>query len=329
MPDRENHPVAVLLKQALAEFDLESIVVPSKDEVLKRLDTLHFNADVLDVDFIDGEFYWRCCRINLLAPAASFLKVANQYMGPQILADTDGLLHSFRRTMDFLQIAWIFDCDFGKKFPPRVYHGLTHHMPIPMREPCTSYKDISKRPTEVLRVMSGGWTGRDVEQYLAELPPHDDSVENKASKTLVKLRNDISFKLVTGPGNDSPTFQDEFSTWPYVEVRVSYPFPIDGVVASHYDTFVRERNQWHLLLRSGAKRQDRIVAIRTWAVGLLMAGGQKFGDAMRLVHETADIEEVSQPRFGQDRQRLIARVPEARPFLYARDEQAPALAKAS
>ena len=105
---------------------------------------------------------------------------------------------------------------------------------------------------------------------------------------------------------------------PFIMVTVALPAPPKGILALAYDGIVREQQRWHRELPGGASKQEKEVAIRTWAVGLLMADGMRAADALGVVATATNRHVVSHVRFGEDRKRLIMRVPEAAAYLYIR-----------
>ncbi len=109
---------------------------------------------------------------------------------------------------------------------------------------------------------------------------------------------------------------------PFIMVTLSLPLPPKGILALAYDGIVREQERWHLELPGGASKQEKEVAIRTWAVGLLMADGMRAADALGVVATATNRHVVSHVRFGEDRKRLIMRVPEAAAYLYIRARRA-------
>lgn len=101
---------------------------------------------------------------------------------------------------------------------------------------------------------------------------------------------------------------------PCVVIRTPVPLPDPESVAREYDAVVRDRLGWHRLLAGTEDRdQDPAVAMRTWAVTLQMNAGIPFAEAMRRVCAAGEpvITEVSHAKFGEDRRRLLERLPEA------------------
>jgi hypothetical protein len=104
---------------------------------------------------------------------------------------------------------------------------------------------------------------------------------------------------------------------PFVELAVPLPLPPEGIIAREYEAIVRGGG-WHLDLAGEATRQDPLTAVRTWAIGLLLWNGETAATAIPRVTGRLRITEVSQQKFGQDRQVLLRRVPEAEDFLRAK-----------
>lgn len=144
--------------------------------------------------------------------------------------------------------------------------------------------DIKDRPLEE----------RAYRSYPPEVIGEDDSV-----KILVDY-NDSHWDLVGWP--------------PMVLMAVAEPLPPASMISEFYDRVVIEQNRWHEHLLGAANGQSVQVAIRTWAIGLLVTSGDTFMSASRKVHQIIDTPEVGQKRFQVDRESLLRRAPEALPF---------------
>jgi hypothetical protein len=144
----------------------------------------------------------------------------------------------------------------------------------------------------------------------------DDSVDDD---DLTKPSVRIDFALVKEwPVPASTQLRVSQHELPFIMVTVALPAPPKGILALAYDGIVRDQKQWHLDLPGGASKQEKEVAIRTWATGLLIATGVHSAVAQTEVAKATNREVVSHVRFGEDRKRLIVRVPEAAAYLYIR-----------
>jgi hypothetical protein len=179
-----------------------------------------------------------------------------------------------------------------------------------------------------MRVFSNRWTGVDVEKritsYVSDAQHsggRDDRVEPRPETSLESVVIDVTFSFspagteVTHP---APTIGVLKIAAPHIVVVVGLPLPPAGTIANLYDNNVRRERQWHERLTGAPVRQEKHVALRTWATGLLVASGCKTRDAMRDVCAIIGEDEVTQVQFTEDRLRLVERVPEAKPFLYAK-----------
>lgn len=341
--------------------DSRPLLRPSPRFVLHQLADLAGDLATLDLDEIDGEFYWRCCRWDLCKPILQHRGAnvprpwTSEHPAPPAF---EYLREGFDRALGFVGL----HAEVSRLYPGAVFERLYHGRRVSMRASEAAGEENDDYRAHSVRVYSGAWLGEDVERAFAEhfdeaferegdrrfvadpdRPGHRerralarrearwfrlpaDEVGARRPAPVVSLELRVDFKLVTEPPTEWP-HTERHARVPFVEVRVRRPPPPPGVVARQYDTVVREQQRWHLALPGAGGRQDKAVALRTWAVGLLVARGERFADAMRLAAEGAGVPEVSQSRFGQDRQRLLERVPEARVYLYARDEVPAALAK--
>jgi hypothetical protein len=313
---------------------------PASDPTTRRVRILalarSLSAELaeLSLDTIDGEFFWRCCRAEI---AETF--EARQVSIPRpVLGTGPGAFHRFwearRVHANRLHAIWDEHPDLILMIPLPVQECLIAGERVPMRPP--EVQKTRGRPGDrflagesliSVYVRSGTWVGRDVEDAIAravaekprlatesfsnggEAAPDDGEASSVAICIAFSLHGDLTYA-----GENSPFWGP--ADFPFVEVEVPIPLPPAGAIAREYDAVVRDLKAWHLELPGGIPtRQENEVAVRTWAVGLLMAEGRRFGDAQRDVCGDGILPDVSQSRFGEDRRRLLIRVPEARPYL--------------
>jgi hypothetical protein len=304
----------------------EPAIAAQRDCVLHLVRGLTGDLSGLDLDTIDGEFYWRCCRSDLRRRIAELIAERPLPSPPFLHDDPDGLFAYFRQGQ---QYAWEFallHLGVESLYPYSIWTRLRNGERVPMRPPLVFNHQfhLADDIEHILRVhvFSGAWTGDDVERQIDEwlakcLPPvrRDDG-----SATSVQLRADFAF-VERGDweamGLDSDLLPPE--RLPYIEVTMPFPPPALGVISREYDAVVRGQKQWHLRMPgAGAGQQEIEVAIRTWGVGLLLAAGIRFGEAMRVVCEEGGLNEVSQSKFHDNRTQLLERVPEAAAMLMQR-----------
>ena len=286
--------------------------------------------DRVDLNEIDGEFYWKICRDDIFGPLSG---VAAAYAprraeGRIRIDEVDADLNELAMTDPPVAPRSPFLRDYfrvGKDLPEGVVRRLLYGVPIPMREPMFIFQDESVSGTQAL-IYSRSVIGDELDKGItAEInryparPRHRRDADSAGSADTVSLH--IDFALVTDP--DSEQFPDlgDSNLLPFIVVTVPDPLPPEGVIARAYDAIVREQHRWHLDLPGSGTKQEADVALRTWAIALLMAGGERFMDAQGEVELRTGHRGVTQTRFGQDRARLIERVPEAEPYLYARGDR--------
>ena len=300
-----------------------SVVRVERNSVLKVLDDLTDHVDV-DVDIVDGEFYWRCCRPDVLA-ALDALRERWAAVSDPPLEDEDRL----RMRQVWREFRELWDRHGGNlpggldgSFVGRRIHlrgGFGTIVSTPTRDWRRWREDGSESRVE-LRVFSAGWTGSDVErslrEYLARPWITDADREEWAPKPprppdSVAVHVDFQLKESEEVGDPWAGLGRERFAAPHVVVSVGLPLPPKGTVAELYDGIVRGYKGWHHDLRGVPNRQQTAVAVRTWAVGLLVGSGCKVNVAIRDVCERMGAEEVTQHKFGRDRDLLVERVPEA------------------
>lgn len=308
---------------------------PSRQaSILQLAGELFAEQDVLLFDTIDGEFFWRLCQ----DPGALALHDF-QRLQPPDLDSTVGAPEVFlARTAHLLarSEAWY---TYAQKHagllapvPGPILGYLSVGGRVPLRPPLIwQERDHPRFPdTEVVvvHIHSGEWDGHHVvAAILRELatnpflsvefgPPiqHDRTLlglETSEDHVVTTLLRDRRSMRAAG----RVTF--DVTTVAAIELVIPLPLPDPEIISVSYALNVRSRG-WHTELPGGTPtRQSKAVAIRTWAVGLLMAGGMAFFDAMWEVATIGDFEPRTQPRFIKDRSLLLTRVPEAQPFLFA------------
>jgi len=315
---------------------------------------LHLLADLaahlgpLALDDVDGEWYWRCCRTDLLDQLDDTLARHPSLADPEPRPDP-------RRMHDYLGFmrlrAWNVlrvEREVERLYPSSVWERLMDGDRVPMRPPDVATVRYDHAHYLLARVFSGAWDGAHVEGALRSA--YDEAVDRAVGTALGEDESgetesagaaqsgasrapphggvsvQVDFSLVDDPRHADAAFGPAIRV-PYVQVEVHLPLPPKGTIAREYDAIVRAHRRWHQLLPGGTSRQEKEVALRTWAVALLVAQGDRFPEAMRIVSMQAGVSEVSQARFGHDRQRLIERVPEAEPYLFAREKPEGAIAK--
>lgn len=305
---------------------------PDPTVVRSTLERLTSNLDPIDLDAIDGEFYWRCCRTDLLLAVEKLKELLQEHRGRE-----RGVLNEKGQSIldAYYQLLARFQPDF-----PNIQQHLVNGDWIRLRDGGITHVQLgADRPfgfglgresaTWVeLRVTSAAWSGAAVEQRIRsyiDTPQVADNWGRRFDPSPPRPKGSVSvradFQLVT-PGDDSCSLDSVFGraplALPHILVWVGLPLPAAGVLASLYESVVIGDKKWNLELQGVANRQERRVALRTWAVGLLVAGGRKTNLAMAEVCALLGEPEVTQVQFTEDRRRLVERVPEAKPFLYQR-----------
>lgn len=314
--------------------------------VLELTQRLAESLDAIDLDVIDGEFYWRFCRQDLF-PAIERLvgdakALISRFDGA---AGREGVLE-WRAAWDEVWLGftgrfagelpnvvdYIFD---GGWLRLRDAHFVwSHEYTTDLFGRFPMEKDVESRAT--IRVFTRGWSGAEVERRLrawmtrdhpdprqrapwerwregartAPWPDHAAAV----SATFRLVRDEAAEPWL--PGGRPP-----FAA-PHVVVTTALPLPPDGVIARLYDAIVREQHSWHEQLLGAANADDARRALRTWALALSMKAGLTYLDAARRVGALLnpdDPDEVSYPQFQEDRAALIERLPkDAEPYLRVR-----------
>lgn len=291
-----NVPVSINLKLVLRIL-----------EDLRAFRTEH----ILDVDNVDGEFYYRCFVPGLDARLRRSRAVDRSDI-PAIDNAADGL------HMDF-------------DLPTRIgFPALLHGQPLRMRTPGVETTvgpvmhngETVPLETQVsMNVYSGSVRGEDVAQELAAAswrsrlaPPALYGVEENVVDVRIRMELINAFVPPDPTGLNSGYDAGHDRTAPFIHVVVPHPLPAEDAIASVYDAECVHKRQWHLTLAQGTG-QDSETAMRTWTIALLKMTGLTFRQALsRWQMGDKGTVKVSAARFHEDKKRLSARVPEIRRY---------------
>lgn len=307
---------------------------PRQERILRLARELFAEEQRLPLDTIDGEFYWRICQ----EPVAELLHTF-QWPPAPVLDETDRSPETFRVRGEHLMAryeAWYaFEQAHAALLAPVASPSMGYLLAggrVPMRPPLIwqerSYPRFPDTDVLVMHIHSGEWKGYhvagailrelDADPFLAaQQQKHLDERarrlewETHEFHLFAKLHRDAASMTAAGRRDAGVT------TFPLIELALPLPLSDPTIVGVHYDLSVRSQ-RWHEVLPGGIPaRQEKTVAIRTWAVGLLQASGMPFFDAMWEVAELSDQQPRSQTRYSKDRSHLLKRVPEARPYVFA------------
>jgi len=316
-----------------------------RDQILVLTGDLMTHLDVIDLDELDGEFYWRICRGEVfrslseltfeIAPRAAEGRTRIE----QVYADL--VLNAEQSELGRAQ-AWAFGSyvfHLRDQVPDFVFQRLLEGGRVPIREPISSVESFDDVGVNA-RVFSQRVSGDDLEQRITHHVDH--GIAFPGGRTMKRLRRQeatrsdtvststvslaIDFTFVTEPLLPFVPLGYGPIQLPFIHVAVRGPLPPAGVVGREYDAIVRGQLQWHLELPGPASRQEKTTAVWTWAIGLLMAAGEDFYRARWDVEAQMNLPpENREPRrrqwFEKSRARLIERVPEAERHLYVRGKR--------
>jgi len=206
--------------------------------VLSLIAGLDGELEHLDLDTIDGEFYWRCGRIDLLDRIHELYatRPPRPFGEP---GDAPGDIfrffrHGMRCAQDFIHL----QMEVAELFPDRVWRRLEHGKRVPMRPPQVFNMHSQQKSGEFdhslhVRVFSAVWTGDDVERqidaWLAERVEGSARADESASR--VSFNVDFSFVEESQQAQLLWDFEfDRRGGVPYVEITTPFPLPPAGVV---------------------------------------------------------------------------------------------------
>ena len=332
-----------------------------RERILALAKNLIDDLESVSLAEIDGEFYWRICRSDLLGPLEDLAASIGPNLGGEqrseqvdeaqqreIVQFQDSALADPRlddETRQFL-IDWYKQRlrnqklqevapDIIDQLPRFVWNRFRNSQRLPWLEPLKIIFPEGGKTIDV-RVYSQTVRGAELDAlltfyYRSQPIPVSGSgprgTEDAPDRVMAEMQRipgssvSVHVDFALGKEPPSPASLETpalLTARPYIHVSLSRPLPPEGPIGSLYDAVVRNQQQWHLQLPGGESTQTKEVAIRTWATGLLMYGGEHHVDAQREVCSQTGLGEVSQVSFWKDRNRILARVPAAKPCLYSK-----------
>jgi hypothetical protein len=334
-----------------------------RQRILDLARRLAARRDNISLDEIDGEFYWRCCRLDFVE--------AIEALRPRLLSDgpIDGEeLESAMGTLDRLARS------FG--IPQSAIAALlSEDAPIAVNEPALAFhyrdddrdyeafkQDVDRRAEELgvrtaaqtrpwtvhatvvdrlsVKVPTPTMTGADVAMRVARfLAAHERAGvyfchPRSRSSFELQLAGDLVSVEVEEVDMHLSVFNDRlgvatgrplvFASYgaippPYIRFVIGFPWPPACLIARNYDAARDLHPEWAQAwgaAAAAASKQEPRVAIRTWAVCLLMNAAIPEDEAMRLVGALPGLGTIARPGLYPDRTKLLRRVPQAASYLY-------------
>lgn len=286
------------------------------------------------LDTVDGTFYWRGCRHQLVDP---LMERAKRDPG-----DAGGRLSALIPGFGMYQ---------GK-------HPIASANRIPMRDAITSVMTrvlrpriqdegagLEKQGIVQARIRNADWRGAEVAEAIhrtwadycelwpdvltpegssrlgALLPEHlvmDVRLNDQRDVRLIDYSEQGDFEFAPGETRVIVGYKvdPEWDLVSSIDIEVSAPPPAKTVIAAWYDDVAIDTYGWPAHLRGANNGQDVPTAIRTWAISLLMMSGREQYDAFQDVKDAlSGIKIPAHATFNSNRDQLIARVPEAGPYV--------------
>ena len=297
-------------------------------------DDLRRNLSTIDVNTIDGEFFFRFC-------CPGFEEFVDALRRDRDGSDESAAFHAA------LQIRSVF----GVPLVVAQAH-VEHRARLRLRDPevlvgtrCEG-RQANLRPVDdhvTLKVWKRNATGKDVVGWLEEAGLRPGPLDFEAPPS-----GGFSAEVVNGDAwsrvkADLQAHHEEYWEWeadartqdgrilgswqkanvvgaPHILVRFNLPLPPSDFVAANFDGWMRVNGAdlRDLLPRDTA--QDKVVALRTWTIGLLTRNGGHSRDIAqdRWCRSEPGAKSVSLTTLTNDRRSLYLRVPEAEYYLDCR-----------
>lgn len=281
----------------------------------------------LDLDTVDGEFYYRCCHPEV----TTWLDRARGW---------DKLdIEAFERRQNLLDRLWM---DY--RLPPQVgYDYVLRGHKLRLRHPVVTIfvgalgEGDSLVPVEThvsTQIYSSRVRGKDIADTLirgyatkgrGEPRERDDEMAATVDMTINLVAADEASsiaRMVIAEGGywwdiDSG-LERGYIDPPHLVVKVGLPLPSARTIASIYDEECIRRRKWHHRVAQIVE-QDPRTAMRAWTIALLMATGlDREMSFFRWQELTDEWEDIDPSQLKKEKNQLLARVPEASKFLTLR-----------
>jgi hypothetical protein len=326
-------------------------IVANEQEVLTLAHDLWIVREVIDVDIVDGAFYWHICRGDLRKQLLDLITEDKDRDHRELLEA--GVPDHLKRIFDHLYAMnveipglsnWISYAE-----PPRMRDSLIlwDNKSLPVDYPIIfrsgkTHEELRQDAHTCISIgiRNSRWRGIDVETALRDHLRRFAESSEKGIHYLERLQERSEQQANTGFGIafsffgknalrleaewiHKPTGEDRhFSVEsPVIVCTTPYPLAPEGLIAAAYDHIVVTSRRWHEhLYGHGEKsRQEPETAIRTWAIGLLQGMGKRRIDAEAATFDRLGlVGRIAEPQYNKDRQNLIGRVPEAKPYVFGR-----------
>jgi hypothetical protein len=327
-----------------------------RERILALASRLSHEIDLIDLDEIDGEFFWRICgdaygdpRWQLaisMPPQAleTLLQSHRRADGPvhkvtsaaefaaDLLEDLWDQLTEQDRDHSYVQALLEVVSKAEEGLPPSFSVGIPRRAPDHVWDHLFSGARIGLHPPPEIGgdprgdrvqifVYSQKARGEDLEEIMSRLRELSGDSETRWASLQISLN--VDFRLRRKPhllrkSSAGPVALPSGGPFPNIIITLHRPLPPKGVLGREYDALVRNEWKWHEDLPGGGTKQDKEVAIRTWAIGLLMKEGLSFSAALRALESPDEPIDLSQEADRQARNRLIERVPDAERYLVTR-----------
>lgn len=315
-------PAPRLRLGGMAALDRSPAPTVDADRVLATVADLAGMGN-LDLDAVDGEFWWRFCLPGLAGELEAAWRLATSV--------TPGSPHDEIRRVSIELAATAQRLYRAHGLPPNVLVGYANGDALRMRgvtvfgppggdaaylppDEIPSYDHVVVRSAAAL---SGAEIEARVRSWLdaapprfhpEERPPSDwdpyaDAVKavfprpsypERVPAAVVHLQLALRLSRQWDEGDHAPTVAMNLSDGvfhvnsthldpPFVEVVVGLPLPTPGVIAATYDAVVLRDRRWHERLVLPEQGQEPWTAIRTWGTALVAKSGVTVNDALREV----------------------------------------------
>jgi hypothetical protein len=305
-----------------------------QQRILALTKSLFDDLESVTLNEVDGEFYWRICRDDLLEPLSQLAaSIAPHVLDARKRNDQfdDAQQHAIdeyrqellrlddetrERVLELhkmdLKAKELFSAGqpFAQQLPDFVWQHFSTRRRIPMRAPLR-FDFIERGHAIEIRVFSRTLTGAQLDAFIRDdhsrpyLPREPeprswavlDDLERQehGPQSVSTVSLHIDFALVNPSAHSPLKSPARLEDPPFIHIRMSRPVPPPGVISSMYDTIVRDWHKWHLELPGEESRQELHTAIWTWAVFLLMKEQMDFYEARWAVEERTRAGPPKQP----------------------------------
>lgn len=302
--------------------DRQQIILSTFDDLLGRIDHITTTQ-------VDSEMYWRCCFPEEYAKAYE-RKEAFELARSRLAGKGLNKIQEFEAILD----GWYAedrDPSVSRISIQDIHAGLQSWVLGEDLNVWPVYASYSGHSKTWINKGNHLPTDGSPDQHI-DLWISDPSIRGAAAELMIRREAQAAYPTIRQEHPElwwslhvglsfvdgDPNHPDPIMRFPTIVLSVKVPLPSPGLIQDIFDRVAVDEKGWTSKLGGAADDQTPLVALRAWAIGLLVGAGCSVKEATDMIVDRGGLAWVTSTRFNEDRATIIARVPMAAPFLFQR-----------